>query len=260
MKLGFGGTLPDGVSEGSPDEAVVSITDDDVPSVTVSFEQPSYTVGEGNTVTIKVVLSADPERTVTVPITSTGQDGATAADYSVPNSIVFNSGGHGEDVHLHEQRTTTVDDDGESVKLAFGNSLPTGVTAGTTAETTVSITDDDVLTVTVSFEQGSYTVAEGNSVSVKVVLSADPERTVTIPVTAAGQGGATSSDYSVPNSVVFNSGDTEKTLSFSATQDTVDDDGESVKLGLGAPLPNGVSAGSPDETVISITDDDVPSA
>ena len=70
VKLGFGGTLPDGVSEGSPDEAVVSITDDDVPSVTVSFGQPSYTVGEGNSVMVKVILSADPERTVTIPLLS----------------------------------------------------------------------------------------------------------------------------------------------------------------------------------------------
>ena len=99
-----------------------------------------------------------------------------------------------------------MDDDGESVKLSFGSSLPARVTAGTPAETTVSITDDDVPSVTVSFEETSYAVAEGNTVTVKVTLSADPERTVTIPVTATGQGGATVSDYSVPNSVVFNSG------------------------------------------------------
>ena len=73
---------------------------------------------------------------------------------------------------------------------------------------------------------------------VKVVLSADPERTVTIPITATGQGGATASDYSVPNSVVFNSGDTEKTFTFSAAQDNVDDDGESVRLGFGKLPPD----------------------
>ena len=37
-----------------------------------------------------------------------------------------------------------VDDDGESVQLAFGTSLPTGVTQGTPSTTTVSITDDDL--------------------------------------------------------------------------------------------------------------------
>ena len=49
-------------------EATVSITDDDVPSVTVSFEQGSYTVDEGDTVEVTVTLSEDPERTVTIPL------------------------------------------------------------------------------------------------------------------------------------------------------------------------------------------------
>ena len=258
VKLGFGSSLPTGVTAGSPDETTVSMTDDDVPAVTVSFEQSSYNVAEGDTVMVKVVLNADPERTVTIPVAATGQGGATAADYTVPTSIVFNSGDTEKTISFSATQDS-VDDDGESVKLGFGNSLPTGVTAGSPDETTISIADDDVPSVTVSFGSASYSVGEGNSVSVKVKLSADPERTVTIPLTAANQGGATASDYSVPNSVVFNGGDTEKTFNLSATDDTVDDDGESVKLGFGSSLPTGVTAGSPDETTISITDDDVPS-
>ena len=256
VRVSFG-TLPEQVSAGTHRGTTVSITDDDVPSVTVSFEQASYTVAEGNSVIVKVILSADPERTVTIPITKTNQDGASNGDYSVPATVVFNSGDI-EKTFDFSATQDTVDDDGESVKLGFRN-LPTGVAAGTTDETTVSITDDDVPSVTVRFEQASYTVAEGNSVTVKVKLSADPERTVTIPITKANQGGVSSSDYSgVPGNVVFNSGDTEKTFSFSATQDTVNDDGESVKLGFGN-LPTGVSSGTTDETTVSITDDDVPS-
>ncbi len=260
VKLGFGSTLPDGVSEGTTDETVVSITDDDVPSVTVTFEQATYTVAEGNSVTVKVRLSADPERAVTIPITKDNQDGATAADYSgVPTSVTFNSGDTEQEITFTASQDTT-DDDGESVKLGFGSTLPDGVSEGTTDETVVSITDDDVPAVTVSFEQGSYTVAEGSTVSVKVKLSADPERTVTIPLTKDNQDGASNADYSgVPTNVVFNSGDTEKFFNFTATQDTTDDDGESVKLGFGPSLPTGVTEGSTNETVVSITDDDVPS-
>ena len=256
VRVSFG-TLPPRVSAGTHSGTTVSITDDDVPSVTVRFEQDSYTVGEGNTVTVKVKLSADPERTVTIPLTKSNQGGASNSDYSVPSSVVFNSGDTEKTLSFSATQDT-VDDDGESVKLSFGSSLPTGVTEGTPDETTITITDDDVRSVTVSFEESSYSVAEGNTVTVKVTLSADPERTVTIPLTRSNQGGATASDYSVPASVVFNSGDTEKTLGFSATQDTVDDDGESVKIGFGN-LPTGVGAGSTDETTVSITDDDVPS-
>ena len=256
VKLGFDNSLPTGVSAGTTNEAIVSITDDDVPSVTVSFDQGSYTVAEGSSVTVKVKLDADPERTVTIPLTKANQDGASSADYSgVPANVVFNA----SDTEKTFSFTATADsdnDDGESVKLGF-DTLPAGVTEGSTKEAVVSITDDDVPSVTVSFEQGSYTVAEGNTVTVKVKLDANPERTVTIPLTKANQDGASNSDYSgVPANVVFNSPDTEKSFTFSATADDDNDDGESVKLGFDT-LPTGVSAGTTNEAIVSITDDDL---
>ena len=197
-------------------------------------------MAEGDSVTVKVKLSEDPERTVTIPLTKAGQGGASASDYSgVPANVVFNS----PDTEKSFTFTATADDDnddGESVKLGFDNSLPAGVSAGTTNEAIVSITDDDVPSVTVSFEQGSYTVAEGSTVTVKVTLSEDPERTVTIPLTKAGQGGASASDYSgVPANVVFNANDTEKSITFTAAADSDNDDGESVKLTFGSPCPPG---------------------
>ena len=259
VRLTFG-TLPGRVNSTSPSQAVVSITDDDVPSVTVSFAQATYTVVEGSSVTVKVKLNANPERTVTIPLTKTNQGGASSSDYSnVPQNVVFN-GGDTEKSFTFSAASDNVDDDGESVRLGFGSSLPTGVTEGSPDETVVSITDDDVPSVSISFAQATYTVAEGSNVTVKVKLSADPERTLTIPLTRTHQGGASSSDYfSVPQNVVFNSGDTEKTFDFSAASDSVDDDDESVRLGFGSSLPTGVTKGSPDETVVSITDDDVPS-
>ena len=207
------------MSEGSPDETVVSITDDDDPSVTVSFGQATYTVAEGSTATVKVKLSADPERTVTIPLTATNQGGATSSDYSgVPKNVVFNSGDT-EQTFTFSAASDSENDDNESVRLEFGSSLPAGVTEGSPNETVVSITDDDVPSVTASFEEASYTVTEGNSVTVKVKLNADPERTVTIPLTKTNQGGASSSDYSgVPDNVVFNSGETDKTFDFEAIQ------------------------------------------
>ena len=236
VRLAFG-TLPDRVSAGTTSETVVSITDDDVPSVAVSFEQGTYTAAEGGTVEVTVTLSADPERTVTIPITKANQGTASDADYSgVPANVVFNSGETEKSITFSATQDD-VDDDGESVRLAFGT-LPDRVSAGTTSETVVSITDDDVPSVAVSFEQGTYTAAEGGTVEVTVTLSADPERTVTIPITKANQGTASDADYSgVPANVVFNSGETEKSITFSATQDDVDDDGESVRLAFGTLPP-----------------------
>ena len=259
VKLTFGSSLPTGVTKGSTDEAVVNITDDDVPSVSVSFGQDTYTVAEGSNVTVKVKLDADPERTVAIPDHRHGPGrGGTSgdSDYSgVPARVTFNSGDTEVDISF-SAASDNVDDDGESVKLTFGSSLPTGVTKGSTDEAVVNITDDDVPNVTVSFGQDTYTVAEGSNVTVKVKLDADPERTVTIPITATDQDGASGDDYSgVPARVTFNSGDTEVDISFSAASDNVDDDGESVKLTFGS-LPDGVSASGTTEATVNITDDD----
>ena len=197
---------------------------------------------------MKVKLSADPERTVEVPISATDMDGASSGDYSIaPQTVVFNSGDT-EKTLSFSATDDAEDDDGERVRLNFGT-LPPRVSSASPSQAVVSITDDDVPSVTVSFEQSSYTVAEGSSETVKVVLSADPERTVTIPITATGQGGASASDYSVPASVVFDSGETEKTFDFEAVDDTLDDDGESVKLGF-QNLPTRVSAGTTDEATV----------
>ena len=239
--------------DGSPFDRVY--TYNNIP-VTVSFELGTYTVAEGNSVTIQVVLSADPERTVTVPVTKANQGGASSSDYTgVPSSVVFNAG-ETTKTFTFAATADTVDDDGESVKLTFGT-LATGVTEGTTSETVISITDaptDPQVSVTVSFESSAYSLMEGSPVTVTVNLSEDPERTVTIPVTTTDGAGVSPSDYSgVPDNIVFNSGDTEKSFSFIATQDSHDEDEETVTLGFGD-MPSGVSTATPAQAAISIRD------
>ena len=257
--LGFGSSLPASVTAGSPATATVNITDNDDPAVTVSFGASSYTVAEGSSLTVTVELSGAPEREVEVALTHTAQGNTTAADYSgVPTSVTFASDETSK-TFTFTAAADDADDDGDSVVLGFETPLPDGVSAGATATSTVSITDDDVPSVQVSFGASSYTVAEGLSVTVTVELSAAPERSVSVPLTHAAQGDTTAADYSgVPTSVTFAADETEQTFTFTAAADDVDDDGDSVLLGFGTPLPDGVSAGATATSTVSITDDDVP--
>ena len=259
VKLGFG-TLPNAVTEGTHNEATVAINDDDNPLVKVSFESATYSVDEDSTVDVKVILSAAPERQIVIPITTTDQDGASSADYSpLPGTVTFESGDT-EQTLTFTATQDSVDDDDESVKLSFGSPLPNRVSEGTTDETTVAINDDDVPSVTVSFEESGYSVDEGDDVTVTVTLSADPERQVVIPITTTDQGDVTSADYSpVPGTVTFESGDTEQTFTFTALEDTLDDDDESVLLGFDTSLLDRVDEGTTNETTVVINDDDVPS-
>ena len=256
VELAFG-ALPARVTAGSTATGTVSITDDDDPAVTVSFEQAAYTVAEGSSVTVRVTLSADPDRTVEIPLTRTGQDGATGADYSVPASVTFASGETAQTFTFTATQDTD-DDDGESVRLAFGV-LPTGVSAGNNEAATVSITDDDVSSVTVSFDSATYSATEGGpDAEVTVRLSAPTPRQVDIPLTAEGHYKATPDDWSgVPIVLNFSTGDTSQSFTVVAFDDTVEDNGEMVELRFGA-LPDGFAAGSPATATITLVNDDGP--
>ena len=235
----------------------VTVTDAGDPHVTVQFGAGAYTVSEGSTTTITVTLSADPKRTVVIPFVETILGNTTSADYSVQPSVTFNSGETSQTFEFMAM-ADDASDDGESVMIGFGTNLPSRVTKGTPEETMVSIRQMNPQLgsgVTVQFEADAYTVAEGGTQSVTVTLSADPQSTVVIPITATNQGGATSSDYSiVSSSVTFNSGDTSQTITFSATEDMEDELGESVLLAFGPSIPSGVSAGTPSQTTVSIID------
>ena len=229
--------------------------------VTATFAEDSYTVAEGMTQSVTVRLSANPLRRVVIRIVATGQAGAGNADYSFPESVTFISG-QTQQTLTFIAADDTEDDDDESVLFAF-DTFPNGVSAGTRTQFTVNIDDNDDPEVIVSFAEGSYAVAEGGSVTVTVRLNADPKREVQIPLTAAAQSnatppGETDPDYAAPPTFVrFATGQTQRTFTFSATQDPDDDDGESVLLGFGT-LPSSVSAGMPNQTTVTITDDDEP--
>ena len=242
VQLSFG-ALPDGVSSRSPATSTISITDDDVPSVTVSFGAASYLVPEGSSRTVTVILDADPERTVVIPIEAANEGGASDSDYTgVPESVTFDAGEMSRTFDI-----TAVEDNlaesGEKVRLSFG-ALPTDASLGTRREAAVSIIDRTQgqnlpTSPTVHFESAAYSVDEGATVAVKVKLSKAPGSETDIPITAANRAGASDDDYSgVPDSVTFAATATEQTITFAATDDSVDDDGEQVNLSFGS-LPGG---------------------
>ena len=263
--------MPTGVSAGTTDETTVSITDDDVPAVEVSFEHSTYTVAESddasttsekeNEVTVTVTLDAEPERTVDITLVPTNQ-GASNSDYSISaTSLTFGPTDTSKTFTFTAEHDSE-DDDGESVKLTFDSPLPAGVSRGSVPETTVSITNDDDApsSLTVNFEaRGSVpetTTTSQRAAPWEIVLTLDddPERTVTIPLSWSNEDGASDSDHNgVPTDVTFNAGETEKSFEFSAVSDRIGDQGETVSIKLGAP-PSGVTKGTTSETVVTIED------
>ena len=258
ITIGFG-TLPTGISAASPETTMVSLADDDVPAVTVQFDEIRYDAFEGGlAATVTVTLSEDPERTVTVMLDVSHLNGATATDYTLSDtSVTFAAGQTTATLTLTVVDDSVNDDDSRLVEIEFQTPLPDGVTAGLRDSTLVRLIDNDDPAVTVQFLAAAYTATEGGLTAiVQLALSADPGRTVTIPLTVTLAGGATIDDYTLSGtSVTFDADDTSATVTVTAEDDTHDDDGESIMIGFGA-LPPGVSAASPDSTTVSLADND----
>ena len=151
-----------------------------VAQVTVSFGAANYTATEGSgSATVAVVLDNDPHRTLKIPLTKASGGGAVAADYAAPEEVVFNAGETSKDVPV-TAIDDDVDDDGESVDLAFGM-LPDGVSVGSPASAVVQLTDNDTAGVTLG--KTGLVVTEGGSDTYTVALDSEPTADVTVTIT-----------------------------------------------------------------------------
>ena len=162
--------------------ATGTIVDDDDPAVTVAFASERVTATEGGAAAIvRVALGADPERTVSVPLTRAPGAGVADDDYAgVPASVTF---GAGQTAATFTVSATddAVDEDDERVALGFGTPLPAGVTLGSPSGVTVTLADDDARGVTVS--ETALEIDEGAGGSYTVALTSQP--TEDVIVTAA---------------------------------------------------------------------------
>ena len=233
-----------GYTVGNPGSATVSVADRDTGRPTPENLTALPGAGAG-----EVVLSWDPHASHLVfsrhqyryktdgvyldawtNIPNSGQNERDAGDGSNLTGYTV-TGLAGGQLHTFQVRT-------------FSDDVPTGDPSNEATATPRS--------AAVSFGAGSYSVDEGGTVEVTVQLDAAPGREVTVPVSAAGAGGATppgetGADWSgVPENVTFGATDTAQTFTLAATDDTDVETGESVALSFGT-LPAGVTAGTPSE-------------
>ena len=148
------------------------------------------------------------------------------------------------------------DEEDETFRLELFN--PVGATLGEVGDRLVltgTIADDDE-TVEVSFGADAYEVDEGGSVSLSVEISGDPGRAIRIPIAVTRGENVEDGEFAVVESVLVNRGETSAAVPFRSTEDDVDEDDEVVVLGLGPSLPEGLVAGDPAGTEVTIVDDD----
>ena len=181
------------------------------------------------------------------------QDGGVYTDIGGADSMVYtlSTEDQGKQVRV---KVTFNDDDDNSHTL---QSLPSGVVQ---AQTSLPAGK-----VEVSLDATAYVVEEGKTLQVTVTLAEAPEEDpIYIPFTVTPGNGASRSDFAAWSSYTrhlrFDVGDTTDRINVHANDDTLDDDGETIRLCLGdLPDPYATLAGLNCATV-NIMDNDDPNS
>jgi hypothetical protein len=234
--------LPDGNNSTDAVRVEVEIRDDDT----------LVAADSGPTVTLSSSGSFPATGRFTVNIDFSGNvTGFELADISVTNGTAGSFAGTGA---VYSVEITPEDDfAGDVIVTVPANAALDDDNNGNQPGSENFEVDTRLVQVDVSFGAAAYTALEdGAPATVTVLLSADPERRLVVPLTARNGKGASDADYSgVPEQVTFASGQTSTTFTVTATSDIDEDAGETVTLGFGE-LPAAVSTGSPGRATITL--------
>lgn len=237
------------------DAATVTVDVIDLKLPTLEGDDVRAEEAEG-VVRFPVRLSAASRTAVRVRYATADGTAVAGGDYGAGSGVLtFRPGTTRQEIAVSLLDDYT-EEEAETFRLELFD--PVGATLGDGGDRLVltgTIADDDE-TVTVSFGAGRYGVDEGGSVQLSVEVNGDPGRDVRIPVTAAGGRNVTDDEFAVAEDVLLRQGQTGATLTFRSTEDHVDEDDEIVTLRLGSSLPEGLVAGEPASTEVTVADDD----
>ena len=222
----------------------------------LSGEGGRATEGQSAQLVFSVRLSAASTEPVTVEFATADETAVAGEDYQERSGqLVFSPGTTHLTVSVplvNDQRHEQV----EAFRLELFN--PVNAKFPVVLErlaVTGTIVDDDEL-IRVSFDAGAYEVNEGGEIEVVVELSRDPGRLVEVPISVSRGRGVAATEFSVPRTVSFDSGETRSVVMFGANEDEVDEVDETVVLRLGPLFPEELVPGNPAVAEVMIIDDD----
>ena len=264
-------TFPAGLKDAAPENftSVDNSTAGDHGQLvfTIPSNPDYYTIGSPSSVTL-TVLDDDAAPTAPRNLAAQAGDGSVALTWDLPTSYDTT------EITAYELRYIAGNTPGGTFAEISTNAnttshTVTGLTNGTeyTFEVqakndagpspAVSVTKTPNVGVAVSFAAAALSVDEGEGIAVTVTLAIAPTvgTTVTVPIEAAGP--ETVEVVGVPANVTFNAGETSKSFTVTAVEDTFDEPNETLTLAFGQ-LPAGYIVGTHAELVLTVVDDDHP--
>jgi serralysin len=232
-----------------------TITNDDLPSITLAVAPASVT--EDGTTNLVYTFTRTGPTTSTLTVNYFINGTADATDYTgatpgTGKTITFAANSATATLTIDPTADTTIESN-ETVALTLATG--TGYTVGTTTAVTGTITNDDLPSINLS--PNGQTVVEGltspQNLSYTVSLSGSSTQTITVQYSTANGTALAGSDYTTTTgTLTFTPGVTSQTISIPILNDSVNEANETFTLKLTSPT-NAILGGTATVTT-TITD------
>ncbi len=231
-------------------------------SVTVQFSAATYSVVEGNAAQLEVVLSAARAVDTTVRMTTIAFGATSVADFDPgPYDVTIPAGQTRATVSISTVEDTNMENDEQFTVII---SAPhTDVPVGSQGTASVTILDDDH-EYTVSFQEVTDIISEGETSRISVDLSRALREDTTITFTYTDLTAVPGTDYIPVDSVIVPAGETTAYLAIRAPDNTLFDENTLFRVdAISANPPSGTNAPSisiivrSDEIIELVSDPDI---
>lgn len=231
-----------------------TVLDNDVsPSVSFSTSSGSLVEATANA-TVTVKLSTASGRGVDINVTRTGGTTTPDADYVFSQGSVHFNPGEVSKTFAIKVLQDALDENDETLILALNSNV--NAQLGSLTKYTLTIKDDDAAPK-VGFALANSTVIENAGyIDIVVQLSAPSGKAVTVKLSAgAGSTALVNKDYQpFAGTLIFNAGETQKTLRLTLVNDAVKEQNKLLKILLSSPA--NATLGAITQHVLTLADDD----
>jgi uncharacterized repeat protein (TIGR01451 family)/uncharacterized delta-60 repeat protein len=246
-----------GATLGATNTAVLTIVDDDT-SGTFSFASSSFAILEnGVFATITVVREGGSAGAVSVNFATADGSALAGVDYTATSGVLAFATGETNKTFLVPVLDDAIVEGDETVLLTLSNPAG-GASLGAVPAAVLTITDDDFFG-TLQFSATNFTASEGAGLAViSVSRVGGSAGAVSVNFGVAAGTAQVPGDFALTNGTLsWAAGDgTDKTFTVRLSDDAIGEFDETVLLSLSG-VTGGASLGTPDVSVLTITDNDL---
>jgi hypothetical protein len=228
------------------------INDDPEPKVSLIVDNAKIAEA-GGSATFSAELSAVSGKDVTVDLAFSGTAEGNDTDYRSSGTQIVISAGMLTGAVTVTALQDALDEDNETVVVDIA-SVTNGTENGNQQQST-EITDDDPMPSVTFTPSSQASSSESGVMKFSADLSAVSGRDITVPFSISPLSTASGSDYSITGSpLIIPAGSKSATAVITITEDTTDEDDETVIVDMGTPV--NASPGAVTTYTATITDDD----